>query len=122
MKIIIPFIAIILFAISGCYYDSQEYLYPNITPCDTTNVTYSLSVQPIIYDCLGCHSNSTAASLGGNVKLQSYADVKLRVDDGKLLSSIKWTSSYHMPKNAAKLDDCKITIVQKWVDAGAPNN
>jgi len=122
MRIIVPIITIFLFAVSGCYYDSQEFLYPQITPCDTTNVTYTLSVKPIIYDCLGCHSNSNASSLGGNFKLENYADVKLRADDGKLLSSIKWTSSFNMPKNSAKLESCKIIIIEKWIGAGAPNN
>ena len=124
MKIIIPIIAIFLFAVSGCYYDSQEFLYPKLsTPCDTTNFSYSGAVKPILENsCLSCHSNSTAASFGGSVKLENYADVKLRVDDGKLLSSIIWPSSYPMPKGSSQLESCKITTIQKWINASAPNN
>jgi len=124
MKILIPTgIIIILFSFSGCYYDSKEYLYPELGGCDTTNVTYSVSVQSVLDLCLGCHSNSNAASKGGNVKLQNYADVKASALSGKLLGSIKHSATYKpMPKNAAKLEDCKITIIEKWIDAGEPNN
>jgi hypothetical protein len=44
--------------ISGCYYDVAEELYPsNGTTCDTSSVTYSLTVKPIIDQfCVSCHS------------------------------------------------------------------
>lgn len=125
MKKLIPGIVIILFSITSCYYDSQEYLYPELnTSCDTTNVTYTASVVPILENsCYSCHSNATASSFGGAIKLQNYDDVKLHVDDGKLLGSIKRTGGYSpMPKGSSQLVSCKITTVQKWIDAGAPNN
>jgi len=127
MKILLP-IAItflLIISINGCYYDSQEFLYPQLnTSCDTTNVTFSGSVAPILSNyCLSCHSNNTAASFGNNIKLQDYADVKLRVDDGKLIGSIMHSSGYSpMPKGTAPLESCKLTIINKWVNAGAPNN
>jgi hypothetical protein len=128
MKIpIIVFPALlVLFLLSTCYYDSQEYLYPELTKCDSTsnaNITYTLSIVPIIQNnCLSCHSNSAATSFGGNVKLENYPDVKLRVDDHKLINSITWSSSFKMPLGAAKLDNCSITTISLWIDAGAPNN
>lgn len=128
MKILIPIGAILIFiSFSGCYYDSQEFLYPQINnSCDTTNVTFSGSVAPILSNnCLSCHSNNSAAAFGNNIKLQDYADVKLRVDDGKLIGSIKHTSGFKpmpYPAGNAQLESCKLTIIQKWVNAGAPNN
>jgi len=110
---------------SGCYYDSQEYMFPQLgSDCDTTNVTYSGTVQPILSSsCLSCHSNSTAASYGANIKLENYSDVLIRVNDGKLYGSIAQTGSFSpMPKNSSKLSDCKISSVKIWIDAGAPNN
>ena len=96
MKILIPIGVILLFiSFSGCYYDSQEFLYPQITSCDTTNYTFSGGVAPILQNhCLSCHSNSAAAAYGGGIKLQDYADVKARALDGKLLGTIKHTSGY----------------------------
>lgn len=119
MVIIIGFILI-----EGCYYDSEEYLYPQPgNQCDTVNVTFSLSVRPLLENyCYSCHSNSTS-SFGGNIRLEDYADVKARADNGSLLGSISHAGGFSpMPKGAAKLQVCQIAIVQKWIDAGAPNN
>jgi hypothetical protein len=121
---LVLFTILLLMMGSSCYYDSEEYLFPNTSSqCDTTDVTYSKSVVPIIQNsCLSCHSNSTAA-LGGNIKLEDYADVKLRADDHRLLGSIEHQSGYSpMPQGSKKLDDCKISTVRIWVNAGAPNN
>ncbi len=122
MKILMPLIAIFLFAISGCYYDSKEYLYPQLTSCDTTNITYKVCIVNILdMSCVGCHSGS--ASSGGGIKLDSYTEVKKRVDDGKLMGSIKWTTGFKkMPKNDSKIESSSIVILEKWISAGAPNN
>jgi uncharacterized membrane protein len=97
--------------------------YPDIT-CDTANVTFSGSVKPILQSrCISCHSNTAAASAGGNIKLEDYADVKIRTDNGSLLSAIKHLSGYsQMPKESAKLDNCSIRKIEKWIELGTQNN
>jgi hypothetical protein len=123
MKILIPIgLIIFIFSLSGCYYDSKEFLYPQLNKCDTANITYTFCVTPIIENnCLGCHSGS--ASSGGNIKLDSYTEVKKQVDNGKLLGSIKWSGVYSpMPKNSAKLSTDDITIIEKWINKGALDN
>lgn len=124
MKILIPTVIIILlFSMSSCYYDSKEFLYPKLNPsCDTANITYSICITSILEtNCLGCHSGS--ASSGGGIILDNYTDVKKQVDNGKLIGSIKWSNGYSpMPKSASKLLSDDINIIQKWIDAGAPNN
>lgn len=124
MKILIPIgVAVLLFSFSSCYYDSKEFLYPQLsTACDTSNVTYNVCIVTILNEsCLGCHGGS--ASSGGGIKLGSYADVKIRVDDGKLIGSIKWSSGFiSMPLGASKLESSKIAIIDKWIKVGAPNN
>lgn len=122
-KYLIILLSILFF--SGCYYDSQEYMFPQLgSDCDTTNVTYSGTVQPILSSsCLSCHSNSIAASYGANIKIEDYSDVLLRANDGKLYGSISQSGGFSpMPKNSAKLNDCKIKSVKIWIDAGALNN
>jgi hypothetical protein len=106
---------LLMIVVSSCYYDSEEYLYPN--------TTYAKSVVPILQNyCYSCHSNSTA-SMGGNIKLEDYADVKLHADDHRLLGSMEHQSGYSpMPQGSKKLDDCKVSTVRIWVYAGAPNN
>ena len=114
----------ILLLISACFYDSEEYLYPQIgNSCDTTAITFSGSVKPILQTyCYICHSNATS-SFGNNIKLEDYTDVKIKVDDNSLFGSVNFSTGYSpMPKNSQKIDDCKIAIIKKWVEAGAPNN
>jgi hypothetical protein len=52
-----------------------------------------------------------------------YSDVILRVDDGSLIGSINHDNGFSpMPKGSSKLNLCNITVIQKWIDDGAPNN
>jgi uncharacterized membrane protein len=126
MRILISVITVLLLllTVSTCYYDSQEYLFPQLNnTCDTSQYTFALSVKPILQNnCYSCHSNSTA-SFGGNVKLENYADVKTAADNGSLLGTLEQTGNYPaMPQGASKLDACKITIIRKWIQSGAMNN
>jgi mono/diheme cytochrome c family protein len=92
-----------------------------IGSCDTSVFTYSGAVQSIMSNkCVGCHNPS---NLGGNIDLSTYTAVKAVGLNGKLYGSIAHQAGYSpMPKNAAKLSDCEITQVQKWISAGSLNN
>lgn len=125
MKKIIKITLILLMAvISGCYYDTEERLYPKISsPCDDTVVTFSSTVTSILHSCQTCHSNSNATSSGGGVKLQNYADVVTLINNGKLMGSIRHDNGYiAMPQGGGKLSDCEINQLQKWIDNKTPNN
>lgn len=111
--------------LNGCYYDSKEFLFPELSsPCDTSNVTYLNSVQPVMSQyCLSCHSNSTAQSYGASIRLEDYSDVLIYAQNGKLLGTISHESGYSpMPKGTSKLSDCIVSNIRTWIDAGAPNN
>ena len=86
-------------------------------PCDTTHVTYSGTILPIIQNsCIGCHVN-------GTTNLANYTSVKLSVTNGKLLGSINQiTGCLPMPQGGAKLPPCKLRQFKIWVYAGALNN
>lgn len=127
IQIGLSLIIVMITFLSGCYYDSQEYLYntPGSNNCaDTSIYTFSGGVQPILSKyCLVCHSNSASSSMGGGIKLQDYADVKAKAAAGNLYGSMAHTGSYsQMPKGSAKLADCYLTVVKKWIDAGMNNN
>ncbi len=115
-----PGIILLLFIVfmQGCYYDNKDILNPG-TGCDTTIVTYSASVNPVLTAyCVGCHSGANAP-LG--VNLETYPNVKLQT--GKLFGSVNHSPGFiPMPKNENKLSDCNIAKIRKWVAAGAPNN
>jgi hypothetical protein len=118
---VLTIVCLAILLINSCYYDSEEYLFPEISACDTTSITYTQSVVPIINDyCIICHSNSAATALGGNVRLQDYADVKARADDGKLLGTISHSPGFvQMPQGASKLDNCTISTIRIWIEQGA---
>jgi hypothetical protein len=88
-------------------------------PCDTTNVTYTGVISGMIQKhCLGCHNNNNP--LGG-LSLEGYNNVLAVANDGRLLGVINHEAGYPaMPKNAAKLSDCKILQTQTWIDNGTP--
>jgi hypothetical protein len=111
-------------SITGCYYDSEERLYPKLSsPCDDTTVTFSGTVTTILQPCQSCHSNSNASSSGSGIKLQNYSDVMIQVDNGKLMGSVKHASGYKaMPQTGGSIPQCEIDQLQKWIDNGSPNN
>jgi len=64
-----------------------------------------------------------ATALGGNVRLEDYADIKLRADDGKLVGTITHAQGFvPMPQGGAKINNCSIATVIIWVEEGAQNN
>jgi hypothetical protein len=89
--------------------------------CDTANITFQLSVQPIVQaKCQGCHSSSAPQ---GGIDLSTYAGVKAKVTDGRLWGAINHLAGFSpMPKNGNKLSDCEIATFRKWIEGGAPNN
>jgi hypothetical protein len=120
---IVLLVSVISVVIVSCYYDSEEALYPSLSSsCDTTNVTFSGTVVPIIANnCLTCHSNSTAASFGNNIRLENYADLKSNAVAVK--GSINYTGTYsRMPKNGGKLKACSLRQFDIWVSQGMLNN
>jgi hypothetical protein len=116
--IIIVFTTLIL--MNGCYYDSEEDLFPQDT-CDTTNVSFNTQVLPIIqFNCLECHGEVTSTQ-HGTFRFVSYDDIKAKADS--IVGAISWESPFlRMPDNRPKLDQCKIDMIRAWVNAGAEDN
>lgn len=107
---------------TGCYYDKEEELYPNTAPCNTENVTYSITVAGLInsYGCLSCHAGPTP---DGNINLQGYTNVATVAKSGRLYGSISHSPGFQaMPQGGNKMSSCDINRVKAWIDAGAPNN
>ncbi len=92
--------------------------------CDTTKYTYATGIVPILhYYCYSCHSTSAAATAGGGTVLDTYSGVLAQAQNGKLLGDIQHSAGFNaMPLGSAKLTDCKITQVRKWIAAGSQNN
>jgi hypothetical protein len=105
---------------NGCYYDNAEELYPN-SFCDTTNVTYSNTIEPIVMaKCAipGCH----VAGGGGNWDFTVFENVAAKVADGRFLASVKRAPGVAAMPPDAVLPPCEVRQIEIWIDSGAPNN
>lgn len=89
--------------------------------CDTTNVSLSADVRPILTKyCGGCHLTNNPQ---GNVDFRTYDDLRIYVDDGSLTGSINHISPWsQMPKGSGKIPACSINIIDAWLHNGALNN
>ncbi len=123
MRLLLLLVITAIALLASCYYDNEEALYPSYsTVCDTVNVTFSGTIVPLLAsNCLSCHSNSTAAGFGSNIRLEDHADVQTSATD--VAGSIKHAGGYSpMPKNGGKLKDCSIKQFDIWVSKGMLNN
>jgi hypothetical protein len=122
MKRKLSVLALLLCGIWACKYDKEDELYGTNGACNTDNVTYSITVSGLLnsYGCLSCH---TGPAPEGNVNLQGYANVKAIAESGRLYGAISHAPGYHpMPEGGTKMNQCDITRIKAWIDAGAPNN
>jgi cytochrome c553 len=123
------FIALgIVIGLSGCYYDTEEELYPDkgkTTTCDTTNARYAVEVKAILdskCNCAACHGGASNPS---GIPLDNYAGVKayLDFDKAQFISSIVQDgNASNMPKGTSKLVDCDINMIKAWINKGYPEN
>jgi cytochrome c5 len=113
-------VAILVIFFASCYYDNVEALYPSLTStCDTTNVTYSGTIAPILSsNCTSCHSGGAPS---GSITLTSYANVQTLAASGALMNALKGTGVPAMPPSGS-ISACKINQVQIWIRKGMLNN
>src|SRR5437763_5874461 len=114
-------ISILFLFFSSCYYDNIEEMHPEVNlieNCDSTGVTFSKDIKPILEQYCGtgdasCHSSNNTNQ---NPSLASYVDDSLAAH-GDLLASIVQDGSVNpMPKNGGKLSDCKINKFRAWIN------
>jgi hypothetical protein len=120
-KILIISIGITMLSfLNSCYYDKADVLTDGFI-CDSTSYTYSGQIQPIISQyCISCHNATTP---NGTVRLDNYDQVKINADNGNLLGAIRHEAGFsNMPKDQPQLNPCNITLIEKWVADGSPNN
>ncbi len=119
------FLALVGLALfSGCYFDKEDKLYPKVTnTCDTTTVSFAMTVMPIMNKSCATPTCHDRTSQSGGYDLTNYEGCKMAVDDGKMIGCIRQDQGYDaMPKSAAKMDDCSINKVVRWVNLGAKND
>jgi hypothetical protein len=123
MKRILVFFAaglLLLFLIPSCYYDNVEDLYPfEAYACDTTNVTYSKTIAPIMAaNCNTCHNS---ANPSGNVITDNYDDLIIVRNNDQLWKAVNHDPSVvPMPYQGIKLSDCNLSKINIWIKTGLP--
>lgn len=100
---------------------------PSVTPNNTSNLTcdttfaFGTRINTILQSqCYGCHGERDI-----NFPMQPFSVLQSRVlaSNSLFLKSIKHESGASpMPKGRAKLSNCDIAAIEKWVKAGALNN
>ena len=115
-KLLIP-IGLLLFA--SCYNDKESELYPSSGSCDTSAVTYTTDIQPILSQyCANANCHDAATKSFGH-DLSSYSGAVTAANSGRLLGSIKHETGFQqMPKGMQKLGDCEISKVSAWINQG----
>ncbi|MCB0495816.1 MAG: hypothetical protein KDC79_06750 [Cyclobacteriaceae bacterium] len=107
-----------LIFLSSCYYDNYESLYPDANlACDTTNVTFTNLVSPIVNESCatsGCHVQGT-----GRVLLTDYSSIKAAIDNGTFQQ--RALINKDMPPSGP-LGSCDIKKIEAWISNGAQNN
>jgi hypothetical protein len=121
----IVLILLIITGLAACYYDNEESLYPLLNnSCDTTGLTFSRKVLPVLRTyCYSCHSATDFAVSGGNVNLEDFNSLKQIALSGTLMGVLTHDPKFSpMPKGGNKLDTCSISKVKIWIDKGTLND
>ncbi len=133
--VLVVFLAGCIYNFTGCVYDKRDVDNPNT--CDTTTVSYSKTIAPIIsVNCTSCHGASAVGfGAGGGIQMDTYTSLKSVADSGWLLPSISWQlnllpTSYsatglpaeNMPQSLPQLGSCDLNKINAWVHQGAKNN
>jgi hypothetical protein len=89
--------------------------------CDTSNVSYALSIAPLFSNtCVGCHN---AGMLNGGVNLSNYGGARTVALNGRLNGAVNHLPGYApMPLGGAVLSSCDLNAIRIWINAGAPEN
>jgi uncharacterized membrane protein len=89
--------------------------------CDTTNITFSQHIMPLVtLKCQGCHSGAQPSS---GLYLNNYSDVSAIAANGAFANSIQGTAGFvQMPYGVSALPDCEKDMILTWIADGHPNN
>ena len=121
--------ALLILAFAGCYNDKGDQLYvpPLASTCDTSSVSFSTDIMPILTSSCniagGCHDAAGQSTSGYN--FTTYAGIQTIANYNILINDINGTpSAGHntMPKNLPKMSACDINKITAWVNKGAQNN
>ncbi len=84
--------------------------------CDTTNVTFTATIWPLMQKyCTGCHSSTNP---GGGIVIGGHSDLVKLAQAGSLMGSVRWEAGFARMPTSNQMSDCDIDLLQKWIDDG----
>ncbi len=108
-----------LFIIS-CEKDEILKVQQPTSSCDTVNITYKTTIEPIIIEkCQGCHNNTTQR---GGINLEGYENIKASAISGELINSIEGSMSGYFYTFKDTNSSCEFLQLKAWINKGAPND
>ncbi|MDB5228728.1 MAG: hypothetical protein JWN78_2921 [Bacteroidota bacterium] len=117
-------IVLLSFSVTSCYYDKEETLYGGGI-CDTSNISYSNKVVPILtVYCSSCHSAVNAPVLGSGLILEGYNNISIYLQQHQqtLINAVKQNGSAKSMPPTSKIDKCSIAFLEAWILQGKKNN
>jgi uncharacterized membrane protein len=92
----------------------------NDVVCETTTVTFTGHIQPLINQkCVNCHRGNTPS---GGVNLSTFEGVETVALNGRLMGAITHAPGFTaMPFGGQQLADCQVEMIRIWIDNGAIN-
>ena len=106
--------------LSACTFHSEEELY-GIVPCDTTLVTWDYNIRAILEkNCVPCHNEELKYN---GVRHDVYELELIVVEDGRLNGVVNHLPGFpQMPYLLPQLPECERTLINTWIERGAPRN
>lgn len=117
IKVVLFSSILIVMTLNACYYDKEDLLYGDVQ-CDTTLVSFSADIMPVINNSCaisGCHVQGGS----GNGIFENYDHIKAKVDNGSLTQRV--LVQMDMPPSGP-LSDCQLEHITQWINNGAQNN
>ena len=105
--------------LGGCSKESADKLGDDSSSCDTSNVTYTNQVLPIIQaNCYICHGPGMTAGSGG-IDLSTLDNLRSWAGNGYLVGNVRHDPGYiGMPYGMYPLPACEINTIVAWVHQG----
>jgi hypothetical protein len=119
---------LVLIVISSCYKNNEEELYAGYNEVceDTTEISYSLIIKPMLStSCDRCHNTANAPVKGNDINLDGPTKIKDYEKNfpGSLLGSLRHEKGYaRMPKGSTKFTACNIKKIEVWMKEGFQDN
>ncbi len=112
------FLAIFSVAITSCYKDREELLYPKFD-CSVKQSTYSGDIQSIFSSkCLTCHNSLGTAQ---SYPISTYSEI-ISIDTARIRADC-FGGGNQMPKaGSPQLTEEEKSKLKCWLDNGAQNN